>query len=87
MKNGKFHANFTLLGRSADLWRGDFSDNRSLGFSDLSEKRIIESAFQKVLIILSKSEADTGFQYRPRIVDTDTIADAIFADAISETST
>ena len=31
-------------------------------------------------------EADTEFQYRPHIVDTDTIADAVFADAISETS-
>ena len=28
--------------------------------------------------ILSKREADTEFQYRPHIVDTDTIADAIF---------
>ena len=36
--------------------------------------------------ILSKREADTEFQYRPHIVDTDTIADAVFADAISETS-
>ena len=36
--------------------------------------------------ILSKREADTEFQYRPYIVDTDTIADALFADAISETS-
>ena len=36
--------------------------------------------------LLSKKEADTEFQYRPHIVDTDTIADAIFADAISETS-
>ena len=35
---------------------------------------------------LSKREADTEFQYRPHIVDTDTIADAVFADAISETS-
>ena len=34
----------------------------------------------------SKKEADTEFQYRPHIVDTDTIADAVFADAISETS-
>ena len=37
--------------------------------------------------ILSKREADTEFQYRPHIVDTDMIADAIFADAISKTST
>ena len=37
--------------------------------------------------ILSKREADTEFQDRPHIVDTDTIADAISADAISETST
>ena len=36
--------------------------------------------------ILSKTEADTEFQYRPHIVDTDMIADAVFADAISETS-
>ena len=36
--------------------------------------------------ILSKREADTEFQYRPYIVDTDAIADALFADAISETS-
>ena len=36
--------------------------------------------------ILSRREADTEFQYRPPIVDTDMIADAIFADAISETS-
>ena len=36
--------------------------------------------------ILSKREAHTEFQYRPRIVDTDTIADTVFADAISETS-
>ena len=36
--------------------------------------------------ILSKREADTEFQYRPHIVDTDTIADAALADAISETS-
>ena len=36
--------------------------------------------------ILSKREADTEFQYRPHIVETDTIADSIFADAISETS-
>ena len=35
--------------------------------------------------ILSKREADTEFQYRPRIVDTDVIADAVFADAVSET--
>ena len=35
--------------------------------------------------ILSKREADTEFQYRPHIVDTEIpIADAIFADAISE---
>ena len=37
--------------------------------------------------ILSKREADTEFQYRPHIVDPDTIADAIFADAISEPPT
>ena len=36
--------------------------------------------------ILSKREADTEFQHRPHTVDTDTIADAVFADAISETS-
>ena len=36
--------------------------------------------------ILSKREADAEFQYRPRIVDTDMIADSVFADAISETS-
>ena len=30
-------------------------------------------------------EADTEFQYRPHIADRTTIADAIFADAISET--
>ena len=36
--------------------------------------------------ILSKSEADTEFQCRPHIVDMDTIADPVFADAISETS-
>ena len=41
---------------------------------------------QKPSRILSKREADTEFQYRPHIVDTDTIADAVFADAISETS-
>ena len=35
--------------------------------------------------ILSKRE-DGIFQYGPHIVDTDTIADAVFADAISETS-
>ena len=34
----------------------------------------------------SKREADTEVQYRPHIVDTDTISDAAFADAISETS-
>ena len=33
----------------------------------------------------SKREADMEFQYRPLIVDTDTIADAILADATSET--
>ena len=37
-------------------------------------------------LILSEREDDTEFQYRPYIVDTDTIADALFADAISETS-
>ena len=36
--------------------------------------------------LLSKREADTEFQYRPHIVDTDAIADTVFADAISETS-
>ena len=36
--------------------------------------------------IPSKREADTEFQYRPYIVDTDAITDARFADAISETS-
>ena len=35
---------------------------------------------------LSKTEADTEFQYRPHIVDTDTIAGVVFADAVSETS-
>ena len=34
---------------------------------------------------LSKREADTECQYRPHIVDTDTIAEPIFADATSET--
>ena len=33
-----------------------------------------------------KREVHTEFQYRPHIVDTDTIADAVFADAVSETS-
>ena len=33
---------------------------------------------QKPSRILSKREAHTEFQYRPRIVDTETIADAIF---------
>ena len=37
--------------------------------------------------ILSKREADTEFQYRPRIIDTDMFADVVFADAIAETST
>ena len=36
--------------------------------------------------ILSEREAHTEFQYRPHIVDTDTIADAVVADAVSETS-
>ena len=36
--------------------------------------------------ILSKREADAEFQYRPHIVDTDTIRDAVFEDAISEIS-
>ena len=35
---------------------------------------------------LSKREADAEFQYRPHIIDTDTIADAVFADAMSQTS-
>ena len=34
--------------------------------------------FAKPSRILSKKEADTEFQYRPHIVDTDTIADAVF---------
>ena len=37
--------------------------------------------------ILSKREADTEFQYRPHIVDTDIDCRRIFADAISETPT
>ena len=40
----------------------------------------------KPITIVCNSEADTEFQYRPHIIDTDVIADAIFADAISETS-
>ena len=40
----------------------------------------------KPIRILSEREAHTECQCRPHIVDTDTIADAIFADAISETS-
>ena len=35
---------------------------------------------------LSKREAHTEFQYRPHIVDADTFADAVLADAVSETS-
>ena len=37
--------------------------------------------------ILSEREAQTEFQDRPHIVDTDTIADTLFADAVSETPT
>ena len=40
---------------------------------------------QKPSRILSKRQVDTEFQYRPYIVDTATIADAVFADAISGT--
>ena len=36
--------------------------------------------------ILSERIAHSNFQYRPHIVDTDTIADAAFADAVSESS-
>ena len=36
--------------------------------------------------ILYKREAATECQYRPRIFNTDTIADAVLADAVSETS-
>ena len=36
--------------------------------------------------ILSEREAYMEFQYRPHIVDTYTIADVVFADAVSETS-
>ena len=36
--------------------------------------------------ILSKREADTESQCRPHFIDADTIVDAVFADAISETS-
>ena len=35
---------------------------------------------------LSEGEAHTEYQYRPQIVDADRIADAVFADAVSETS-
>ena len=33
-----------------------------------------------------RKESPYGIQYRPHIVDTDTIADAVFGDAVSETS-
>ena len=36
--------------------------------------------------ILSKREADAEFQYRPHIIATDRIADAVLADAVAETS-
>ena len=48
---------------------------------ELQHRRQKQHRLAKPSRILSKSEADTEFRYRPHIVDADTIADAFFADA------
>ena len=94
--------NFWMISRSPflsrPLWSGDRKWCRQTGSRQSTPLSTIRTPYGnsvstpeatrtwKPSRILSKREADTEFQYRPHIVDTDTIADAVFADAISETS-